>query len=69
MSVDDPLYRQLRFSFILQTIGAVLFAVATVVRVFIDGFTITTLLFGLATVAIAALARWTYRRLQLMREA
>jgi uncharacterized membrane protein len=69
MSVDDPTYRQLRFSFILQTIGAVLFAIATIVRVFLDGFAVTTLLFAAATILIAALARWTYRRLQAMREA
>lgn len=64
MSAEESLRRQLRFSFILQVIGAVLFAVAFVIRTVIYGLELTTWLFALGSIGIAAVAVWTRRRMQ-----
>jgi hypothetical protein len=67
MSADDQLLRQLKFSFVLQVIGAALFAIATVIRLVIDGLDITTFIFLGATILIAAAAVFTRKRIQQLR--
>lgn len=70
MPADNVLLRQLKFSFILQTVGAGLFAIATIIRFVIDGLDITTFLFLGATLLIGVAAVFTRRRIQqLTREA
>ncbi len=64
MSAEDSLRRQLKFSFVLQVIGAVLFAVAFVIRALIYGLELTTWLFALGCIGISAIAVWTRKRLQ-----
>lgn len=64
MSADDPLVRQLKFSFVLQVVGAALFAVATIIRVALGGFDITAIIFLVATVLITVAAVFTRKRIQ-----
>lgn len=68
MSADDPLLRQLRFSFVLQIIGATLFAIATVIRFVAGGFDLTTIVFLGATILIGVAAFFTRTRIQRLRE-
>ena len=68
MSADDVLLRQLKFSFVLQIIGAGLFAIATVIRLAIGGFDLTTILFLGATILIGAAAVFTRKRIQGLRQ-
>ncbi len=64
MPADNVLLRQLKFSFVLQLVGAGLFAIATIIRFVIDGLDITTFLFLGATVLIGAAAVFTRKRIQ-----
>lgn len=64
MSADSVLLRQLKVSFVLQLVGAGLFAIATVIRFIIDGLDVTTFLFLGATVLIGVAAVFTRRRIQ-----
>ncbi len=63
MAADDALRRQLRFSWVLQIIGATLFGVAFFIRAFIYGLEPTTWLFAVGGVGIAGVAVWTRRRM------
>ncbi len=67
MSADDVLLRQLKFSFALQTIGAALFAVATVIRFIAGGLDLTTIVFLGATILITVAAVFTRTRIQQLR--
>jgi|DEB0MinimDraft_6_1074348.scaffolds.fasta_scaffold82668_3 hypothetical protein len=64
MSADDVLVRQLKFSFILQLVGAGLFAVATIIRIVLGGLDITAIVFLIATVLISTAAVFTRKRIQ-----
>ena len=64
MSADDVLVRQLKFSFILQLVGAGLFAVATIIRITLGGFDITAIVFLIATVLISTAAVFTRKRIK-----
>ncbi len=67
MSADDVLLRQLKFSFVLQVVGAALFAIATVIRFIAGGFDLTTIVFLGATILIAVAAFFTRTRIQQLR--
>lgn len=67
MSVDDPLYRQLRFAFFLQVAGAVMFGGAFIARAIGLGFEPVTAIFGLITLLIVAAAIFTRRKMREMR--
>ena len=64
MSTDDSLRRQLRFSLFLQIAGAVMFAVATVVRALAVGIDLITIVLALITVAVVAAAVFTRSKMQ-----
>ncbi len=64
MPADNVLLRQLKVSFVLQLVGAGLFAIATVIRFIIDGLDVTTFLFLGATVLIGVAAVFTRGRIQ-----
>ena len=64
MSADDVLVRQLKFSFILQLVGAGLFAVATIIRIILGGLDITAIVFLIATVLISTAAVFTRKRIK-----
>lgn len=64
MSADDALVRQLKFSFVLQLVGAGLFAVATIIRIALGGLDITAIVFLIATVLISTAAFFTRKRIQ-----
>ena len=64
MSADDVLVRQLKFSFVLQLVGAGLFAVATIIRIVLGGLDITAIVFLIATVLISTAAVFTRKRIQ-----
>jgi hypothetical protein len=64
MSADDVLVRQLKFSFILQLVGAGLFAVATIIRIVLGGLDITAIVFLIATVLISTAAVFTRKRIK-----
>jgi ABC-type transport system involved in cytochrome bd biosynthesis fused ATPase/permease subunit len=68
MSADDVLLRQLKFSFVLQVIGAALFAIATVIRFIAGGFDLTTIVFLGATILILVAAFFTRTRIQQLRD-
>ena len=68
MSADEVLLRQLKFSFVLQIIGAGLFAIATVIRFVAGGLDLTTIVFLGATILIAVAAFFTRSRIQRLRE-
>jgi uncharacterized membrane protein YjjP (DUF1212 family) len=67
MSAEDALLRQLKFSFVLQVIGAALFAIATVIRFVAGGFDLMTIVFFGATLVIIAAAVLTRRRIRQLR--
>jgi hypothetical protein len=64
MSAADPLYRQLRFAFILQVAGATMFGIAFIVRAVGLGFEPVTAIFGLITLLIVAAAVFTRRKMR-----
>jgi hypothetical protein len=64
MSADDVLVRQLKFSFILQLVGAGLFAVATIIRIVLGGLDITAIVILIATVLISTAAVFTRKRIK-----
>jgi len=64
MSADDVLVRQLKFSFVLQLVGAGLFAVATIIRIVLGGLDITAIVFLIATVLISTAAVFTRKRIK-----
>jgi ABC-type transport system involved in cytochrome bd biosynthesis fused ATPase/permease subunit len=68
MSADEVLLRQLKFSFVLQVIGAALFTVATVIRFIAGGFDLTTIVFLGATILILVAAFFTRTRIQQLRD-
>jgi hypothetical protein len=54
----------LKFSFILQLVGAGLFAVATIIRIVLGGLDITAIVFLIATVLISTAAVFTRKRIK-----
>jgi hypothetical protein len=64
MSTNDPLYRQLRFAFLLQIAGAVMFGVAFATRAVALGFDPVTALLGLVMLLVIAAAVFTRRKMQ-----
>ena len=63
MTPDESLRRQLRFAFFLQVAGAVMFAVACVVRVASLGLDVLSGVFALAAGLIAGAAVITRRKM------
>jgi hypothetical protein len=64
MTPEEQMRRQLRFAFLLQVAGAVMFAIATVVRAVGIGFDVVTAVFALITVVIAGAAIFTRKKMQ-----
>ncbi|MEK9810958.1 MAG: hypothetical protein VW362_10965 [Candidatus Nanopelagicales bacterium] len=64
MNGDESLKRQLRFSLFLQVAGAVMFAIATLVRAFAVGLDLVTIILALVTVGVGAAALFTRSRMQ-----
>lgn len=64
MSGDDPVYRQLRFAFVLQVAGATMFAVALVTRALALGFDPVTAILGLVMLLIIGAAVFTQQKMR-----
>ena len=64
MSANESLRRQLRFSFFLQSAGAVMFAIATLVRAFAVGVDLVTVILALVTLGVGAAAVFTRSRVK-----
>ncbi len=65
MNGDESLKRQLRFSFFLQVAGAVMFAIATLVRASAVGIDLVTIILALVTIGIGAAAVFTRSRMKM----
>lgn len=64
MTADESLKRQLRFSFFLQAAGAVMFAIATIVRALAVGFDLVTVILALVTIGVIAAAMFTRSKIR-----
>ena len=64
MNADESLRRQLRFAFVLQVAGAVMFAAAAVIRVISLGVDLLAVIFAAVALLIAGAAVFTRRKMQ-----
>lgn len=64
MNPEDSVRRQLRFSMFLQIAGAVMFAIATLVRAFAVGVDAVTVILALITLAVIGASVFTRSKLR-----